>query len=212
MSNFKRIEFLHKHRILYRRMPISDVPTESYDWGFYYENGTHECFELFNSEAKISTYKSLKWHLLVIRYLNKDISLDLFNRVSKFISDKRNGFVTFDVSDIAMHHMIKDVMEMDVDRPPSNKLRKVIFKPFCGLSRSEKMSIVGKIMGRTTKVTQKSIFSAMDVIHCRGDKITLGSIAKELSCSTKSVQRNVNDDFNGRKREMNNAIKKPRRK
>jgi len=212
MSNFKRIEFLHKHRILYRRMPISDVPTESYDWGFYYENGTHECFELFNSEAKISTYKSLKWHLLVIRYLNKDISLDLFNRVSKFISDKRNGFVTFDVSDIAMHHMIKDVMEMDVDRPPSNKLRKVIFKPFCGLSRSEKMSIVGKIMGRTTKVTQKSIFSAMDVIHCRGDKITLGSIAKELSCSTKSVQRNVNDDFNSRKREMNNAIKKPRRK
>jgi len=193
-------------------MPISDVPTESYDWGFYYENGTHECFELFNSEAKISTYKSLKWHLLVIRYLNKDISLDLFNRVSKFISDKRNGFVTFDVSDIAMHHMIKDVMEMDVDRPPSNKLRKVIFKPFCGLSRSEKMSIVGKIMGRTTKVTQKSIFSAMDVIHCRGDKITLGSIAKELSCSTKSVQRNVNDDFNSRKREMNNAIKKPRRK
>ena len=212
MSNFKRIEFLHKHRILYRRMPISDVPTESYDWGFYYENGTHECFELFNSEAKISTYKSLKWHLLVIRYLNKDISLDLFNRVSKFISDKRNGFVTFDVSDIAMHHMIKDVMEMDVDRPPSNKLRKVIFKPFCGLSRSEKMSIVGKIMGRTTKVTQKSIFSAMDVIHCRGDKITLGSITKELSCSTKSVQRNVNDDFNSRKREMNNAIKKPRRK
>ena len=212
MSNFKRIEFLHKHRILYRRMPISDVPTESYDWGFYYENGTHECFELFNSEAKISTYKSLKWHLLVIRYLNKDISLDLFNRVSKFISDKRNGFVTFDVSDIAMHHMIKDVMEMDVDRPPSNKLRKVIFKPFCGLSRSEKMSIVGKIMGRTTKVTQKSIFAAMDVIHCRGDKITLGSIAKELSCSTKSVQRNVNDDFNSRKREMNNAIKKPRRK
>jgi len=212
MSNFKRIEFLHKHRILYRRMPISDVPTESYDWGFYYENGTHECFELFNSDAKISTYKSLKWHLLVIRHLNKDISLDLFNRVSKFISDKRNGFVTFDVSDIAMHHMIKDVMEMDVDRPPSNKLRKVIFKPFCGLSRSEKMSIVGKIMGRTTKVTQKSIFSAMDVIHCRGDKITLGSIAKELSCSTKSVQRNVNDDFNSRKREMNNAIKKPRRK
>lgn len=212
MSNFKRIEFLHKHRILYRRMPISDVPTESYDWGFYYENGTHECFELFNSEAKISTYKSLKWHLLVIRHLNKDISLDLFNRVSKFISDKRNGFVTFDVSDIAMHHMIKDTLEMDVDRPPSNKLRKVIFKPFCGLSRSEKMSIVGKIMGRTTKVTQKSIFAAMDVIHCRGDKITLGSIAKELSCSTKSIQRNVNDDFNSRKREMNNAIKKPRRK
>ncbi len=212
MSNFKRIDFLHKHRILYRRMPISDVPTESYDWGFYYENGTHECFELFNSEAKISTYKSLKWHLLVIRHLNKDISLDLFNRVSKFISDKRNGFVTFDVSDIAMHHMIKDTLEMDVDRPPSNKLRKVIFKPFCGLSRSEKMSIVGKIMGRTTKVTQKSIFAAMDVIHCRGDKITLGSIAKELSCSTKSIQRNVNDDFNSRKREMNNAIKKPRRK
>ena len=32
----------------------------------YYEDGTHECYELFRSSAKITTYKIFKWHLLVL--------------------------------------------------------------------------------------------------------------------------------------------------
>ena len=30
-----------------------------------YEDGTHECYQLFRSRAKVTTYKSLKWHMLV---------------------------------------------------------------------------------------------------------------------------------------------------
>ena len=61
----RNLEFLNKRRIIYRRSPITDKPSESFDWGDYYEDGTHECYELFRSKAKINKYKSLKCHLIV---------------------------------------------------------------------------------------------------------------------------------------------------
>jgi hypothetical protein len=39
MSYNRRLDFFNKHRIIYRRDPINDTPTEVYDWGSYYENG-----------------------------------------------------------------------------------------------------------------------------------------------------------------------------
>ena len=72
MSHERNLEYLNKHRIVYRRMPITDKPdVEATYWDHYIE-GTYECYELFRSKAKITTYKSLKWHLLVLNYLNYD--------------------------------------------------------------------------------------------------------------------------------------------
>ena len=64
-----RLKFLNKHKIIYRRDPVNDEPTEVYKWGCYYKYGTHECYELFRSKAKINTFRSLKWHILVLWYV-----------------------------------------------------------------------------------------------------------------------------------------------
>ena len=69
---------LNKRRIIYRRAPLSDEPTESFSWGNYYEEGTHQCYELFRSKAKITTYKSFKWHMLVLWHLNPSLDQDKF--------------------------------------------------------------------------------------------------------------------------------------
>ena len=45
------MSYLNKNRIIYRRGPINDKPTETYEWGSFYEAGTHECYELFRSKA-----------------------------------------------------------------------------------------------------------------------------------------------------------------
>ena len=74
--NERNTNYLIKRKVIYRRDPISDVPTKSFDWGVYYEEGTHECYNLFASKAKINTYKSLKWHLYTLlrfRYATKAI-------------------------------------------------------------------------------------------------------------------------------------------
>ena len=66
MSHERNLTYLNNNRITYRRLPITDKPTIDTKEYMFYENGTHECYELFRSSAKITTYKSLKWHLLVL--------------------------------------------------------------------------------------------------------------------------------------------------
>ena len=87
----RNLEFLNKRRIIYRRAPISDDATESFDWGDYYEDGTYECYELFRSKAKINTYKSLKWHLIVLWYLNPQMDQTDFDAVAKVICNKQTS-------------------------------------------------------------------------------------------------------------------------
>ena len=48
--------------------------------------------------AKINTIKSLKWHLLVLWYLNPDMDKEKFINLTEVITYKENGFVTFNVA------------------------------------------------------------------------------------------------------------------
>ena len=138
MSYYDRnTKYLEQHRIIYRQNPTTDQPTETFEWGWWYENGTHQCYTLFNSRAKINTYKSLKWHLLVLWYLNPKLGPDDFNSLAEFIVDKSNGFTTFSISSTGLERIIHDVYMSDLDRPPTNRLRRVVFKMSSGLDKSD---------------------------------------------------------------------------
>ena len=76
MSYERNIKWLNDRRILYRQDPINDIPSIETKQYRYYANGTYECYHLFNSKAKITTYKSLKWHMLVLYYLNIDNDIE----------------------------------------------------------------------------------------------------------------------------------------
>ena len=134
MSHDRNLKWLNDRRVIYRRDPITDIPTIETNQYEYYEDGTHEAYYLFNSKAKITTYKSLKWHLLVIYYLNYDGNnphpYQWFSKVARFIADKKNGFVTFYIKWKILEEMILDVI-LNGDEPPKNRIRKVIFKPYC---------------------------------------------------------------------------------
>ena len=91
----RKLNYLNNNRIVYRRFPIKDIPTFENDIYMFYEHGTHECYELFRSKAKITTYKSLKWHLLVLWYLNPELDQDQFMKLAEVICHKPNGFTSF---------------------------------------------------------------------------------------------------------------------
>jgi len=42
--------------------------------------------------------------------------------------------------------IIEDVFKQDLDTPPKNRLRKIVFKDSSGLSTVEKLKIVGKVI------------------------------------------------------------------
>ena len=212
MSQERKIKWLNDKRVVYRRDPISDVPTIETKQYKYYENGTYQCYHLFNSKAKITTYKSLKWHMLVLYYLNIDgvdydyVSIrDDMRYIFKFIANKENGFVTFFIKQKILNDMIEDVFNQGGD-PPANKLRKVVFKPYSGLNLSEKLSIVGKLIGRSSRVDEELIYQCMLDLNDMGKKITIARIAGLLDCSTRTIHRNMSKQLKQEKQILNEEL------
>lgn len=202
----RKMQYLHSNNIIYRRDPISDKPTEVYEWGWFYKEGTHQCYELFRSKAQITTYKSLKWHLLVLWYLNPQLNPDKFEELAYIIANKSNGFATFDMPEQLLKQMIYEISMMDLEQPPKNKIRKVIFKDFTGLTKSEKLSIVGKLIGRSSKATPEDIYETMLLLHDDDKKITVAAIAKVLGVSTRTVYRNMTHELTKEKELLNEKI------
>ena len=160
----------------------------------FYEDGTYECYELFRSKAKINTYKSLKWHLLVIWYLNPQLDQDRFEDIANVIANKEQGFITFTIPNQLLKRIIYEVSMCDLEEPPKNKLRKVIFKPTT-LTKEEKLRIVGELIGRSKKFHADDIYDLMLMLNHGGWNITIARLARGLDCSTRTVHRNMTKEL-----------------
>ena len=205
MSHDRNLEFLNRRRIVYRRNPITDIPTQENECYMFYEYGTYECYELFRSKAKITTYKSLKWHLLVIWYLNPQLTQDEFEEIAYVIANKSHGFVSFNIGDRLLDKIIYEVSMCDLEQPPKNKLRKVIFKPTT-LSKEEKLRVVGELIGRTKKIHPDDIYDSMITLIEFNTKITIKRLAFNLHCSTRTIHRNMSEELKKEKELLNQQL------
>ena len=206
MSHDRNLTYLNNNRIIYRRLPTTDKPDGDAKEFIFYENGTHQCYELFRSSAKINTYKSLKWHLLTLWYLNPSLNPDKFTDLAEYICYKPNGFVTFNIKQDALNKIIYEVSMLDLDRPPKNKLRKVIFKPFSGLTKEQKLSIVGQLIGVTNKIHPDDIYTVMIDIHDNNKKITIRRISELLNVSSRTIHRHMCQDLKREKELLNQQL------
>jgi hypothetical protein len=179
------------------------MKTKDYD---YYEDGTHECYQLFRSRAKVTTYKSLKWHMLVLWYLNPQLDPDDFTSLCNIIADKSNGFITFTVPPQLLKKIIYEVSMMELDEPPKNKTRKIIFKWHCTLSMADKLKIVGQLIGRQKQIHQDDIYECMIATNDMGKKITLANLANKLNCSSRTIQRNMCEELKREKELLNQQL------
>ncbi|MCP4263988.1 MAG: hypothetical protein GY777_00155 [Candidatus Brocadiaceae bacterium] len=202
MSHERNLEYLERRQIIYRTIP-QDKPTTQYEWGLYYEEGTYQCYDLFRSKAKITTYRSLKWHLLVLWYLNPGLNPDDFSTLADVISYRPNGFITFNIPKELLKQIVYEVSMYDLEEPPKNRLRKIIFDPTCGLNVEEKMKIVGELVGRTKKIQQDDIYDSMLHIHDKFEKITISKLSKLLECSPRTIYRNIGEELKREKELLN---------
>jgi hypothetical protein len=205
LSYDRNLDYLNHRQIIYRTVPTQS-PTVEFSWGRYYADGTYECYELFRSKAKINTYKSLKWHLLVLWYLNPSMDQDDFQHLSEVIAEPKNGFITFNIPPQLLRQIIYDVSMSDLDRPPNNRLRKVIFYVNCYLSIEEKLKIVGSLVGRSKKIHEDDIYDSMLHIHDKKEKITISKLAKHLKCSDRTIYRTIGNELKKEKELLNNTL------
>lgn len=200
------LKYLNDNRIIYRRYS-SDVPTSSHSWGWYYADGTYGYYAMFNNKAKINTIRSLKWHLLTLWYLNPELDKDEFKKLAEYIIYKPNNFVTFNIGSKLINQVIKDVFKQDLDQPPKNRLRKIVFKDYSGLSIIEKLQIVGKIIGVNKGIKEDDIYEAMLYIHESGI-ITISKIAKILKCTNRTIYRHMSEELKEEKDLLNKQNEK----
>ena len=208
MSHERNLKYLNDNRIVYRRMPISDKPDQENECYMFYLNGTYECYELFRSKAKITTYKSLKWHLLVLWYLNPKLDQDQFMVIAEILAYKPNGFTSFSIHADLLRKIVYEVSMLDLEEPPKNKLRKVIFKYGNKLSKEEKLRVVGELIGRSKKFHGGDIYDVMLMLNHGGWNITIARLARGLNCSTRTVHRNMTEELKREKELLNKENEK----
>ena len=206
MSHERKLTYLNNNRIVYRRHPITDIPDQENEVYMFYLNGTHQCYELFRSSAKITTYKSLKWHLLVLWYLNPNLDQDKFMKLAEVICHKPNGFISFNIHNDLLRKIVYEVSMLDLDEPPKNKLRKVIFKPNTRISKEEKLRIVGELIGRSKRIHADDIYQCMLDLNDMNKKITISRIAGLLDCSSRTIHRNMCVELKREKELLNEQL------
>ena len=206
MSHERNLTYLNNNRIVYRRLPTTDKPDVETNTFLYFENGTHQCYELFRSTAKITTYKSLKWHLLVLWYLNPKLNPDNFIELAEYIIQKQNGFVSFNVTERLLEKVIYGVNMSDLEKPPKNKLRKVIFKPFNSLTKEQKLSIVGRLVGQSPRIYKDDIYQCMIDMHDNNKKITIKHLSELLNVSNRTIYRYMCQDLKKEKELVNQQL------
>ena len=202
----RNLNYFNNNRIVYKRDPVTDKPTHSTKQYLFFENGTYECYHLFTSKAKITTFKSLKWHLLVLWYLNPKLNQDQFMKVAEILAHKPNGFTSFAIHIDLLRKIVYEVSMLDLDEPPKNKLRKVIFKYGSGLTKEQKLKVVGELIGRSKRIHADDIYQCMLDVHDMNRKIIIGDLAKLLKCSTRTIHRNMCKELKREKELLNKQL------
>jgi hypothetical protein len=188
----RQFKYLINRRVVWRQEPTTDIPDEETNEYMFYKKGTYQYYNLFRSKAKITTYRSFKWHMLVLWYLNPNWEKKDALDIAMYLSYKPNGFTTFTINKWNVERLVEDVYNMELDEPPRNKLRKIVFKWNCGLTKQEKLSIVGKLIGRLKGVDSTDIYEAMLQTNYKGSKITISGLAKTLNVTPRTIYRRMN--------------------
>ena len=202
----RNLNYFNNNRIVYKRDPITDKPTQENEVYMFFEQGTYECYHLFTSKAKITTFKSLKWHLLVLWYLNPQLDQDQFMVVAEILAHKPNGFTSFSIHADLLRKIVYEVSMLDLDEPPKNKMRKVIFKYGNQMCKEEKLRVVGRLIGRLKNVTAGDIYDLMLSINDSNRKITIKRLSIHLNCSTRTIHRNMSEELKREKELLNKQL------
>ena len=199
----RKFEYLWNRQVVYRRDPITDIPNEKTEQYMFFKDGTYQAYDLFKSKAKITTYRSFYWHMMVLWYLNPEWKDKDAMEIAIYLADKPNGFTTFHMNKWNVARVVNDLSVIDRDEPPRNKMRKIIFKMGCGLTKSEKLSIVGKLIGRLNGVKKEDIYEAMIQTNYEGSKIIISGLAKMLNVTPRTIHRHMCDELKQVKEELN---------
>jgi hypothetical protein len=144
--------------------------------------------------------------MMVLWHLNPEWKDEDAMTIATYLAHKPNGFTTFTMNKWNIARLVYEVSALDLETPPQNKLRKIIFKPSCGLDKIDKLKIVGKLIGRLKGVQKEDLYETMLLINDSDQKITISKLADSLGVTPRTVHRHMCNELKQVKNELNEEI------
>ena len=165
-----------------------DFNFEGYDFLFY---DSPVCFyNLTNITSKVSSFEQLTYYAEVFFYLNPDVDFKIFYGLFQTLGDREWKKTIRTYSKARILAMCKEVFE-NRKQPYCSQWRRIIFNPDKMIRNDEKMSICGELFKKQLTYTVEDVEKAVLQLKLANTLINDSNIADILSCSQKTIQRNM---------------------
>lgn len=145
----------------------------------YFPEG-RKFYSLYRTTRKINSFSELEYIAEKFVHLNPEFDVEVAKQLFSFLSDRGSGHIIRTYGKNRVDDMVERVF-CAKKVPYCPRLRKVIFNPFKLMNRSEKMKIVGSLIGNKEKPTQDQINSAIEELWLEKEKITITKVAEKLN-------------------------------
>jgi hypothetical protein len=158
---------------------------------FVYYNHPIEHYDLASIDSRIFSFEQLRYYAEVFFFLNADIDLKLFKGIFTWMGNRDSGKIIRSYSKERIEQMIEEVYTYKKD-PFCRRTRRVIFNPDKIISKDEKMAIAAQITTRGVTYMESDLMASVDKLSSALIVITQDSLAAEMMCSRRTVNRLMN--------------------
>lgn len=164
-------------------------------------------YDIRECYARIATFDQLEYYAEVFFYLNPDINKSLLLGIFQWLANRENGKTVRTYGKQRVSEMINKVF-YERSTPWCRRMRRVIFNPNSIISPEEKMSVTAQIVGRGIAYTESDLKQTIDYMYKNRRIATQESIANQMSCSIKTVQRLTTESLRRTSKLNNEKIKR----
>ena len=173
---------------------VTYIDFEGADYKVYEEKIPY--IKLFRGELKFHSRQKLRVISVSLMFLNPSISLERLKYFIDIIVENHfiHGFTDNSKSEIA--EWAFELYHSGGAYNPGRR-RRLVFNPNSTLSLKEKQAIVGTLSSRGRKYDEEKIYLAVEELMDVEALITLKILSQKLSCSVRTLSRNLSDDIKG---------------
>lgn len=142
-------------------------------------------YRLYRTSRKINSFAELEYVAEKFIHLNPDYNIEHMKRLFVQLSDRSSGHTIRTYGKDRVEYMVANVYKKR-KIPYCPKLRKVVFNPSKRMSKSEKMKIVGQLIGTKPRLSEQDLIAVIEDMAENKIKITISKIA-ELTDKTKHI-------------------------
>jgi len=184
---------------------VTEHDFQGMDFVWYSSPVNH--YDIRECYARIATFDQLEYYAEVFFYLNPDIDKDLFTGIFQWLANRENGKTVRTYGKHRVSNMIDKVYH-ERATPWCRRMRRVLFNPDSIISPEEKMSVTAQVVGRGISYTESDLKNTIDYMYRNRQIATQESIAHEMGCSARTVQRLMTKRLKHATRLNNDKIKR----